>query len=607
MGSHSVVLQPVDAIGGPYIVRVSASQQMPRALDLLRGLLGPKLRDVIDLEQRVRHVRAAAMIGIVIGSLFSVFNIVTEGMMFLGLTELAAVLFLVGPAAALSRTPRWVNLAESLLLLSAVVIFGALIVFGGIEGTGLFWVYTAPFLAFFLKGQRRGWWYSLGFAALVTFYFIWVSPALDSAHHYSPVVATHFLLSLAFYTLVAAAFNHVRSRFEEQLRKRKEDAEAADLAKSRFLAAASHDLRQPAHALGMFVARLNQTQHDPTTQELVAGIDASVRALQEMLDAFFDYSRLDSQSTPVQLRAFALEGVFEQLRSGFAIAAAEKGLRLRIRSARAWVHSDPSLLHRVLLNLVSNALQHTHQGSILVSCRPVRGLTHARIEVWDSGVGIAPEHHQKIFEEFFQVENHERDRSKGLGLGLSIVERSCSLLNHPIALRSRLGGGTRVTLVVPLAPSQPAGPPRIAPARPATPAVDSLESWHIMVIEDDALGSVALEGLLKSWGCGVTVAENAQIACELLKQIPTPDFIVSDYRLRGLENGIDAVRMLRQCSGQQIPACVISGDTDSNVKQQTLAAGLVLLQKPVRPAKLRSLLRHLVQDRIPSAGPSEFA
>lgn len=604
MGSHSCVLQPVVEIDGPCVVRVNATKRIQHARDLMRGLLGPKLRDVIDLDERVRHVRAAAAIGIVIGLLFSAFNIVTEGMMSLGLTELAAVLFLLVPAAALSKNPRWVTFAESLLLLSAVVIFGALIVFGGIEGTGLFWVYTAPFLAFFLKGQRRGWWYSLGFAALVTVYFIWMSPALASAHQYSPVVATHFLLSLAFYTLVAAAFNHVRSRFEEQLRKRKEEAEAADLAKSRFLAAASHDLRQPAHALGMFVARLNQIPSDPQIQELVAGVDASVRALQEMLDAFFDYSRLDAQSTPIQLRAFPLESVFEQLRNSFSIAAADKGLRLRIRPTRAWVQSDPSLLHRILLNLVSNAVQHTHQGSILVSCRPTRGFTCARIEVWDSGVGIAPEHHEKIFEEFFQVENQERDRSKGLGLGLSIVERSCKLLNHPMTMCSRLGGGTRFTVTVPLVPATPTRPTDIAAA---ISAVDSLERLHILVIEDDALGSVALEGLLKSWGCEVTVAGNAQMACDLLKLISTPDFIVSDYRLRGMENGIDAVRMLRQRSGLQIPACVISGDTDTNVKQQTQAAGLVLLQKPVRPAKLRSVLRHLVQNRIPTAGPSDIA
>lgn len=157
-------------------------------------------------------------------------------------------------------------------------------------------------------------------------------------------------------------------------------------------------------------------------------------------------------------------------------------------------------------------------------------------------------------------------------------------------------------MTVPLVPATPTRPPDIAAA---ISTVDSLERLHILVIEDDALGSVALEGLLKSWSCEVTVAGNAQMACDLLKLISTPDFIVSDYRLRGMENGIDAVRMLRQRSGLQIPACVISGDTDTNVKQQTQAAGLVLLQKPVRPAKLRSVLRHLVQNRIPTAGPSD--
>jgi signal transduction histidine kinase/CheY-like chemotaxis protein len=568
---------------------------MRRLVHLMRGILGPKLNDVIGLDERVSHVRAATAIGIVVGLLFSIFNIVTEGMLALGLTELAAVVFLLGPAAALSRTPERVIWAESLLLLSALVIFGALIVFGGIEGTGLFWVYTAPFLAFFLKGQRQGWWYSLGFTALVTLYFWGARTFLPFAYPYSSVVTTHFLMSLGFYTLVAAAFNHVRSRFEEQLQQRKEQAEAAYLAKSRFLAAASHDLRQPAHALGMFVARLAQLPNERPTQELITGVDASVRALQDMLDAFFDYSRLDAKSMHVRQCAFPLDGVFEQLNNSFAGAAAGKGLRLRIRPSPAWLQTDPILLHRILLNLVSNAVQHTPRGSVLVSCRPTHGLTHARIEVWDSGIGIAAQHHQKIFEEFFQVENPERDRSKGLGLGLSIVERSCKLLGHPLVMRSSLGCGTRFTLRVPLAPAQAID---TAAAAADTSMKNEFESLHILLIEDDALGSAAVEGLLASWGCQVSVAGDAQMACDLLRHGPTPDFIVSDYRLRGLHHGVDAIRLLRQLSGQQIAACVISGDTDENVRQQTQAAGLVLLQKPVRPAKLRSLLRHFAQARI---------
>lgn len=328
---------------------------------------------LIDPDQRARYVRTASLIGWVVGSMFAVYNLLTPGMQLLGWVELFAVLFLVAPAAIISATPRWVSTAETLLLLSALAIFVALIVVGGVEGTGLFWVYTLPFLMFFLKGQRLGWLYSLAFLGLVLVYWTLPSSALGPVYPHSPTVRLHFSLSLLFYTLVAAAFNHARSRFEIELRQRKEQAEAAYLAKSRFLAAASHDLRQPAHALGMFVARLTQLPHDAQTRELVAGVDASVHALQEMLDAFFDYSRLDAPSMQVRQQTFAINGVFDQLRTSFAGMAAAKGLRLRIRPSSLWVQSDPVLLHRVLLNLISNAVQHTYRGGILVVCRPVRG------------------------------------------------------------------------------------------------------------------------------------------------------------------------------------------------------------------------------------------
>lgn len=547
---------------------------------------------VIGLDERSRHVRAASTIGLVVASLFSVFNMLTPGMMTLGLIELAAVLLLVAPAVVLSNTPSRVAVAETLLLLSAGLIFGALIVTGGIEGTGLFWVYTVPFLAFFLKGQRLGWAYSLVFLGLIGVYMRVLGPLLGGVHHFSPVVGTHFVLSLGFYTLVAAAFNHVRSRYEAQLRQGKDQAEAADQAKSRFLAAASHDLRQPAHALGMFVARLTQLPHDPQTKELVAGVDASVRALQEMLDAFFDYSRLEAPSMEVRQSAFPVNPLFDQLRTSFADMATDKGLRLCIRPSNLWLHSDPVLLHRVLLNLLSNAVQNTPQGSILVICRPPHGSRSARIEVLDSGIGMAPEHHEKIFEEFFQIGNHERDRTKGQGLGLSLVARACGLLKHPLRLRSALGCGTRFTLDVPAAPipTRPADlPVQAAVDMSVTSAFGGL---RVLLIEDDALGSLALKAVLTSWGCEVATAHDAPTACALLPSLPPPEFILSDYRLPGPHNGIEAIRRLRDIAGFDVAACVISGDTDVAVRQQVQQAGLVLLQKPVRPAKLRSVLRH---------------
>jgi len=369
-------------------------------------------------------------------------------------------------------------------------------------------------------------------------------------------------------------------------------AENASRAKSRFLTSASHDLRQPAHALGMFVARLAELPNDAPTRHLVNNIDACVRAMQELLDGFLDIARLDSEHSQVSRVAFPIDGIFRQLRESFASAASDKGLRLRFRSSSAWVESDPNLLQRILLNLISNAVRYTQQGSILVACRPLSDGTQLRIEVRDSGIGIAEQHHEEIFQEFFQVDNPHRDRSQGLGVGLSIVERACSLLNHPLSMRSAPGRGTRFTLTVPLAQAQPGGPKQDANELAATLEFDGL---RVLLIEDDELGRVGLASLLTSWGCRVTTAEGANAARALYRHEQLPDITISDFRLRGGIDGIEAVDLLSAISGRRIVACLISGDTDANLRQQAQAAGLTLLQKPVRPAKLRSLLRHLVQ------------
>jgi CheY-like chemotaxis protein len=247
------------------------------------------------------------------------------------------------------------------------------------------------------------------------------------------------------------------------------------------------------------------------------------------------------------------------------------------------------LLHRILLNLLSNAVQHTPSGQLLLSCRPGAEAGWLRIQVRDSGIGIAKEHQQKVFEEFYQVENPERDRSKGLGLGLSIVERSCNLLGHRIALRSALGCGSTFTLWLPMAAPEGA----LAENGPADAvAGNAMDGLRVLLIEDDVLGRAALAGLLHSWGCHVLEAASASHALTILDAQSPPDFIVTDYRLLGAHNGVDAVAQLRQLAGREIPACVISGDTDAVVKAQTQAAGLLLLQKPVKSAKLRSVLRH---------------
>ncbi|TRZ65384.1 MAG: GGDEF domain-containing protein [Rhodocyclaceae bacterium] len=213
-----------------------------RAHQFLIEVLGLALKDQIDPEERGRHARAAATIGVVFGLAFALFNIFTKGMLPLGLTELAAVVLLLGPAAVIGRNAALAGLAEAMILLASLLILGALVILGGVEGTGLFWVYLAPFLVFFLKGQRRGWWYSLALIAILGWYFVFANQYLPFSYRYSPTVAGHFLLSLGFYTLVAAAFNHLRTRFEEKLQERVEEKTAdakALLQQLQFLA--THD------------------------------------------------------------------------------------------------------------------------------------------------------------------------------------------------------------------------------------------------------------------------------------------------------------------------------------------------------------------------------
>ena len=376
----------------------------------------------------------------------------------------------------------------------------------------------------------------------------------------------------------------------QALREKKEEAETATLAKSRFLAAASHDLRQPTHALGMFVTRLAQLPHDTEIRHLIDNLEASVRALQDLLDGLLDISRLESNTVRVDLRPFALADIFEPLRAGLSMSAAEKGLHLRIRPTQAWVMSDITLLNRIMLNLVGNALRYTRVGGVLVACRTSADGALARIEVWDTGIGIAPEHHQAIFREFFQVGNLERDRQKGLGLGLHIVERTSRLLGYRLQMRSTPGRGTVFSLQLPMAPASAVKEVKAAPE--INSSVD-LAGLVMLVIEDDALAREGMMSLLESWGAVVYGAEGLSGALVHLKQGCHPRVLISDYRLRDGEDGMTTIRRLRVAAGYAIPACLMSGDTDPALLQAARLADLPLLHKPVRPAKLRSLIRRL--------------
>lgn len=386
-----------------------------------------------------------------------------------------------------------------------------------------------------------------------------------------------------------------------ELRLKKEEAESATLAKSRFLAAASHDLRQPTHALGMFVARLGQLPLDISARQVVDSLEASVSSMQDLLDGLLDVSRLDAGAVQVHRTEAPMDKLFQAVHKALLPLASSKGLRLRIRPTQEWFLSDPVLLQRVVMNLANNAVRYTEQGTVLVACRVIDGGSNLRIDVADSGIGISPEHQQEIFREFYQVGNSGRDRTQGLGLGLNIVERTVKLLGHSISLRSDLGCGTRFSIVLPRALPQEFSAP--APLTLSAQGGE-LEGMRILIVEDDGFALEALQSLLQSWGCVVNAAANVQQALDFVNAYPAPDLVLSDFRLGEDRNGMDVIDMVRAHSRRPIAACLMSGDTDANLLHAAKARNLTLLHKPVRPAKLRSLMRRLAISNASDAEAS---
>lgn len=490
---------------------------------------------------------------------------------------------------------------------------------GGLQSPVMVWVAMVPVAATLLFGlsKKTVFWLCMTLLAVVAFGslpLLGVHPvahyprAYDDMFHACSLFGFTLLL-FALTQIFESAKNHALRESEcrnHALQRANGQVEAAYVAKSRFLAAASHDLRQPAHALGMLVSRLNQLHteraqkyQDSEGLDLVRGVAASTQALQELLDVVFDYSRLESYSQHNAKRPVNLNLIFEQLRVFFANTAAAKGLRLRIRPTRHWVISDPILLQRVLLNLVSNAIKYTRKGTVLVSCRLTGKGRHAHIQIWDSGIGIHESLHKTVFEEFFQIENPERERAKGLGMGLSMVERSCRLLNHPLTLRSQLGCGSRFTVSMATVPA-PVPQHNTQEESHTFPDVRDARVW---VVEDHLPSGMALQGLLASWGCNPSLFETVEQAHTAVQQGQEPDFIISDYHLRDALTGIYVIESLREKIGRKVAACLLSADLDDEVKQLARQAELVLLKKPLRPAKLRSLLRRsLMTGSVPPPG-----
>jgi len=378
-----------------------------------------------------------------------------------------------------------------------------------------------------------------------------------------------------------------------QLGEKSRELELANAFKSRFLAAASHDLRQPLHALNLFVAQL-RTEADPAEQRrLVSRIDAAVGGMNELFGALLDVSRLNAGLLVPELTDFPIEHLLDRMESTFADVAREKRLRLRVVPSGAWIRSDFILLERILLNLVSNALRYTVRGGIVIGCR--RRGARLRLDVWDSGVGIPEDQQQRVFEEFYQLAHSERDRRGGLGLGLAIVERLGRLLDHPVELRSVPGKGSRFSVSVPTVAR------RIGSAE--TPAVrqpiaDPVTGRLVVVIDDDPLVLDGMRGILQSWGCSVVTAASDAAAVERLGEAGRhPDLIISDYRLAEGKSGIEAIERLRTVIGSPVPAFLISGDTAPERLREASASGYPLLHKPVPLMTLRATVNQLLKAR----------
>jgi CheY-like chemotaxis protein len=352
------------------------------------------------------------------------------------------------------------------------------------------------------------------------------------------------------------------------------------------------------HALGLYLDELKRTALAAPAEDALSHANQCADAMNEMFVALLDVSLLDSGTVVPRIEVFSLGAMMERLGVEFETQAAAKGLTLRVAACSAWVRCDPTMLERILRNLVSNAVRYTDTGTILLGCR--RRGEQVRVEVWDTGPGIAPDQQRAIFEEFYQVGNRERDRSKGLGLGLAIVERETRLLGIPLTLCSEPGRGSVFGVSLAVAAQGP-GEERSPPARDGDGNVD-LRGTRILLIDYEPMICDATRILLEQWGCLVVTAASSDEAIASWASLPgIPDVLICDYRLPG-ENGDQAILKIRTEFNEEIPALLVTGDTSSECIGQMKASACPVLHKPIRAHELKREIARLLIDPKPFAG-----
>ncbi len=385
-----------------------------------------------------------------------------------------------------------------------------------------------------------------------------------------------------------------RKRASDALGEAKRQAEMANVAKSRFLAAASHDLRQPLQTLSLLQGLLSRGVKDASAKTLVARFDQTLGAMSGMLNALLDINQIEAGTLRADITRFPIDTILDRLKDEFAYHAAAQHLDLRVAPCRLNVESDSRLLEQMLRNLVSNALKYTTAGRVLIGCR--RHGTTLAIEVWDTGAGIPDEALQTIFEEYHQLDNAARERSRGLGLGLSIVQRLATLLDQPVRVRSRLGVGSVFSIDVPVSRRKD-DPKQAQQATHERAAATGRQSGSILVIEDDPDARDLLVMLLQEEGHHATAAADAKAALSVVSVGPVEvDLIVADYNLPGGMNGVELTTKLRGIFPGDIPVVILTGDISIETLREIGQGDCVQLNKPVHAQELADLVQTLLTN-----------
>lgn len=376
-----------------------------------------------------------------------------------------------------------------------------------------------------------------------------------------------------------------KQEIAEELEQKKELAEQASLEKDRFLAAASHDLRQPLHSASLLLSSLSRYVKEPPAVDILNDTKNAIKALNHSFSSLLDVSKLDAGVVTPQLQHISIANILQKLAKEYLPRAQQKGLELVIEESQCTIYSDKALTERILRNLLSNAIQYTDSGSITITSYTEGG--QVEIKVADTGPGIAAEQQALIFSEYYQVNNPERDRSQGFGLGLSIVKRLAILLGGKIRLESTEAQGSAFTIT--LMEGQAS---KVVTAPTSAIDLSKFNNLKVLVIEDDSEVRKAIKTVINGWNCSVLLSESSDEAIRLMNEEDfIPELILADYRLRNNQTGVEAIEKVRDELNNQIPAIIITGDTSPKRIKEASNSGFQLLHKPVAAPVLRAAMQ----------------